>query len=265
MPAEPALGANQRWASLLGAWAIPEGLIAAAPESPYFFDPQVFIAAADEAIARPDDSPSDRAACEALPQAGSVLDVGVGAGAASVRLRPATIDGVDTNRVLLGAFVDRASRLGIEAVAIEGSWPAVAPDTPVVDVVVCHHVVYNAADLAAFAAALSRHARRRVVVELTAVHPMAWMAPYWQALHGIDQPDRPNAADAVAVLEELGIEPHQQRWVRNYQMIGESGEDALARIARRLCLPSDRHPELRELLVMTPPPTRRDVVTVWWD
>jgi SAM-dependent methyltransferase len=263
--AEPALDANQRWASLLGAWAIPAELIAAAPQSPYFFDPQVFVAAADEAIARPDDSPSDRAARQVLPQDGSVLDVGIGAGAASVRLRPATIVGVDTNRVLLDAFVERASRFGIDAVAIVGSWPAVSPDAPVGDVAVCHHVAYNAADLAPFASALRRHARRRVVVELTAVHPMAWMAPYWKALHGIDQPDRPTVADAVDVLREIGFEPHQQRWVRNYQMIGESGEDALARIARRLCLPPHRYPELRELLVTTPPPTARDVVTVWWD
>jgi hypothetical protein len=260
---EPAGGGS--WANWLAAWAIPAELIAAAPESPYFFDPQVFIAAADKAMARPDDTPSDRAAREALPAGGSVVDVGVGAGAASVRLRPATIVGVDANRVLLDAFVERASGFGIDALAIEGSWPAVAPDTPVADVVVCHHVVYNAADLATFAAALDGHARRRVVVELTAVHPMAWMTPYWRALHGIDQPDRPTAADAVDVLKGLGFEPHQQRWVRNYQMIGENGEDALARIARRLCLPPDRNPELRELLVSTPPPTGREVVTVWWD
>jgi SAM-dependent methyltransferase len=263
--AEPALDANQRWASLLGAWAIPAEIIGAVLESPYFFDPLVFVAAADEAIARTDDSPSDRAAREVLPQGGRVLDVGVGAGAASVRLRPASIVGVDANRVLLDAFVERASRLGIDAVAIEGNWPAVAPDTPVADVVVCHHVVYNAADLAAFAAALNGHARRRVVVELTAVHPMAWLAPYWQALHGIDQPDRPTVADAVDVLRDIGTEPHQERWLRNYQMIGENGEDALARIARRLCLPPDRHAELRELLVTTRPPMDREVVTMWWD
>ena len=69
---------------------------------------------------------------------------------------------------------------------------------------VCHHVVYNASDLAGFASALDAHVRRRVVVELTSVHPMGWLTPYWQALHGIDQPDRPTAADAVAVLVELG-------------------------------------------------------------
>ena len=102
------MDANGRWASLLGAWAIPAELIAAAPESPYFFDPTVFIAAADEATSRTEDTVSDRVAREALPAGGTILDVGVGAGAASLRLGASTIIGVDPSRQLLDAFVDRA-------------------------------------------------------------------------------------------------------------------------------------------------------------
>ena len=48
-------------------------------------------------------------------------------------------------------------------------------------------------------------------------------------------------------------------------MIGENEADAVARIARRLCLPADRRAELGVVLVETPPPTEREVVTVWWD
>src|SRR5882762_4235034 len=110
--------ANRRWAELLGRWAIPDSLIATAPASPYFFDPQVFIGAADEALARNGDTVSDAAAREALVAGGSVLDVGVGAGAASLRLGPARVTGVDPNRVLLDAFAERAARLGIAAVAL---------------------------------------------------------------------------------------------------------------------------------------------------
>jgi hypothetical protein len=44
--------ANQRWAGMLSRWAIPDDLVAAAPESPYFFSPAVFIDAADEALER---------------------------------------------------------------------------------------------------------------------------------------------------------------------------------------------------------------------
>jgi hypothetical protein len=59
------------------------------------------------------------------------------------------------------------------------------PQTEIADVVLCHHLVYNVSDLAGFVAELASHARARVVVEMTTVHPMAWMTPYWEALHGL--------------------------------------------------------------------------------
>lgn len=249
---------------MLGAWAIPEGLVASAPASPYFFDPAVFTAAADEAVARKDDTPSDRLARDALPSGGTVLDVGVGAGAASLRLGADRIVGVDPNLELLEAFAERADRLSSAPTEILGTWPDVADETPVADVAVCHHVVYNVADVAGFAVALTEHATRRVVIELTALHPMSWLAPYWTAMHGITQPVRPVAEDAVAVLEELGLAAQHELWTRPIQMIGEAGGDRLERIARRLCLSSDRHEELRRVLDATPPPAARDVVTLWW-
>jgi SAM-dependent methyltransferase len=257
--------ANQRWAAALRRWAIPEDLVAAADESPYFFSPAVFTAAADAALERDDDTFSDSVACGALPDGGTVLDVGVGAGAASLRLPAAHVIGVDHNAELLGAFTGRAARRGMRSTAIQGGWPDVESQTPTADIAVCHHVVYNVADLAGFAAALTSHAERRVVIELTAVHPMAWMAPYWHALHHMSQPDRPIADDAVAVLTQLGLDVRQRRWQRPVQMIGETDADAVARIARRLCLSADRHDELARLLARTPPPTTRDVVTLWWE
>jgi hypothetical protein len=257
--------ANRRWAAALRRWAIPDELVAAAAESPYFFSSAVFTAAADAALDRDADTPSDCVACEALPDRGTVLDVGVGAGAASLRLPAGLVIGVDPNAELLDAFVTRAARRGMRSTAIRGAWPDVESRTPTADIAVCHHVVYNVADLAGFAAGLTSHADRRVVIELTTVHPMMWMAPYWHALHGISQPDRPTVDDAIAVLTGLGLDVHQQRWQRPVQMIGENDADAVARIARRLCLSTDRHDELARLLARTPPPTTRDVVTLWWD
>ena len=72
------------------------------------------------------------------------------------------------------------------------------------------------------------------------------------------------AEDAVAVVQELGFTVRPRRWQRRYQMIGESGDEALLRIARRLCLPTARHDELRRALAAVPPPTEREVVTLWW-
>jgi Methyltransferase domain len=259
------MAANERWAEMLSEWAIPQDLVAAAPESPYFFDPVVFSDAADEAVQRADDTPSDRAAREALSVGGQVLDVGVGAGAASLRLGAGHVVGVDPSRVLLDAFAERAQRLGVDYTEIEGAWPDVATQTPVAEVAVCHHVVYNVADLAAFFQALTDHARTRIVIELTAVHPMTWLTPYWRSLHGVEQPDRPTADDAVAVLQEMGVTVHRERWRRRIQMIGETDNEKLHRIARRLCLPPNRHDELRRMLEDIPPPVDRDVVTLWAD
>jgi SAM-dependent methyltransferase len=259
-----AVDANTRWAEMLSQWAIPDELISAAPTSPYFFDPQVFIQAADDALARTTDTPSDEAARQALPADGSVLDVACGAGAASLRLQPARAVGVDPSSTLLAAFAERAARLGVDAATVEGVWPDVASQCPNADVVVCHHIVYNVADLASFATALDEHASQRVVVELTAAHPMAWMTPYWERLHGLAQPDRPTADDAVAVLAERGFDVQQARSKRAYQMIGETGDESLERIGRRLCLPPARHDELRQLLVAVPPPREREMITLWW-
>jgi SAM-dependent methyltransferase len=257
--------ANTKWAAMLARWAIPDELVAGAPEPPYFFDPTVFTAAAEAALARDHDTISDAVARQVLDPGGTVLDVGAGAGTASLRLHPARVVAIDLSGKLLAALRSLAAATGIDAVTIEGRWPDVAPRAPVARVVVCHHVAYNVADLAGFADALSRHASRRVVLELTAVHPMTWMAPYWEAMHGVTQPDRPTADDAVAVLSELGLEIRMQRWRRDIEMIGESGDDGVRRIARRLCLPAARLPELRELLAAVPPPRHREVVTLWWN
>jgi Methyltransferase domain len=262
---DPGDAANRRWAAALRLWAIPDDLVAAAAETPYFFSPAVFSAAADAALDRSDDTVSDAVAKEALPEGGAVLDVGVGAGAASLRLPAGHLIGVDPAAELLEAFTARAARRSIRSTAIQGTWPDVESRTPTADIAVCHHVVYNVADLAGFATALTAHAERRVVIELTAVHPMTWLAPCWDALHGLRQPDRPTADDAVALLTGLGLDVHQQRWRRAVQMIGENDADAVARIARRLCLPADRHDELARVLARDPPPTERDVVTLWWE
>jgi predicted nicotinamide N-methyase len=263
MPDRPA-AVDAEWAALLARWAIPDELVTAAPEPPYFFDPAVFIAAADAAGARDDDTASDRVAREALPDGGSVLDVGAGAGAASVRLGAGEVIAVDPIPELLSAFADRLGARGATPVVVQGTWPDVAADVPVADVVVCHHVVYNVPALADFVTALTSHARNRVVLELTAEHPMSWLRPYWAALHGLDQPDRPTADDALTVVRALGFDVREERWARRYQMIGETGGHQLLRIARRLCLPTSRHGELRRVLATTPPPAERQVVTAWW-
>jgi SAM-dependent methyltransferase len=258
--------AQTRWAAGLAALAIPREILDAAPESPWGFDPATFAALADLAMGRDEDSPSDAVAREALPAGGSVLDVGAGAGAACLRLhdRAGRLVALDPSAALLAAFTERAERLGVDHVTITGSWPQAADQAPAADVVTCHHVTYNVPALGAFAVALDRSARARVVIEMTAVHPLTWMAPLWLAVHGIERPAGPTADDAVAVLTEQGFHVAQQRWARPYAALGEHEPGELERLARRLCVGPERHQELAPLLTAHPPPTTREVVTISW-
>jgi hypothetical protein len=49
--------ANRCWGEMLARWVIPVELIDAAPAPPHFFDPHVFIDAADQAFDRAYDTP----------------------------------------------------------------------------------------------------------------------------------------------------------------------------------------------------------------
>lgn len=258
---------ERHWADRLGRLAIPVEILGSAEESPYRFEPAVFEAAALAALRRVEDSVSDRAARDALAPGGSVLDVGVGGGAASLRLGRdgARLVGVDASRELLEVFSTLASAAGIDATVVEGSWPGIAAAVPVADVVVCHNVAYNVAGLGAFTAALGRHATTRVVVELTAEHPLAWMRPYWRALHGLEMPDGPTADDAIAVVAATGVDLHVERSTRLVEAPVAAPGDLVAQIARRLCVVPARHGEVARLLEELPPPTAREVVTLWWD
>ena len=265
--------AAQEWAEALATWAIPEHILAAAPESPWHYPTALFARRADAAMTML--TPSSRHALEALPERGVVLDVGSGAGAASLPLadRAGRLIGIDPSQAMLDALRERGESKGVEVSTIVGIWPDVATDTPMADVVVCNHVAYNVADLASFARALQEHARRRVVMEMTAEHPLRSLNDLWIRFHGMARPERPTADDAVSVLREMGINPGREDWSAPAITAFDRREDLIAWMRRRLCLSSDRDPEIEEALApqlvaddggaITLPP--RSLVTVWWD
>ena len=258
--------ASDRWERELAAWAIPDAVLAAAPESPWGFPPQLFALAADRALADTEPTPSRRCAMEAVPSDGWVLDVGAGGGAASLPLAPpaGVLVGVDESQAMLDVFAEGAERRGVRHIEIVGRWPDVAPETPQAAVVVCHHVVYNVGDLALFLAALNDHAERRVVIELTDHHPQSDLNPLWRIIHGIDRPRGPTATDAAEVAAGLGYDVHIERSEAPSLWHEAPRDDRIAFARRRLCVGPDRDTEIGALLDQAGDPGRK-LVTLWWD
>lgn len=243
-------GALERWREQLDGWAIPSEILAAAPESPWGYPVGLFRSRARRAGSRPA-TPSNLEAARFMPEGGSVLDVGAGAGAASLPLAglAGRLVAVDESPAMVASFLDAADAARVPAEAVEGRWPEVAGRVGPADVVVCHHVLYNVADLAPFALALTGHARRRVVAELTDRHPLAGLRPLWRRFHDLDRPTGPGADDAVAALGAAGLEVDRQDWEQPDRFGFDDFDELVAFTRRRLCLPAARDPEVAEALL----------------
>ena len=253
----------EQWASALGEWAIPDSILRQAPEDPWVHPPAMFRVEADATF---DETPSHAAARAALGDGGSVLDVGVGGGRSSLPLVPpaAAMAGVDEQQAMLDQFVEAAARLGVAATTYRGRWPEVAASVPTADVVVCHHVAYNVADIEPFVRALTEHARRRVVVELPGRHPTSWMNPLWERFWSLPRPSEPSADLFVELVRALGFRPDvasAERLPRNTEAQAEPAFVAFVR--RRLYLPATRDAEVAAALAEVPPAAQR-IVTVSW-
>jgi 2-polyprenyl-3-methyl-5-hydroxy-6-metoxy-1,4-benzoquinol methylase len=266
--------AAARWSAALGEWAIPAQILESTDRSPWGHPVKRFAARADADLADPGGS-SYRQALAALAEVrglsgrpGTLLDVGSGAGAASLPLAPWTraITAVDPSAEMLAAFTERAGALpdAPAVTTVEGRWPQVADHVHQHDVVVSHHVVYDVPDIGPFVAALTAKARGRVVVEIVPQHPMSWINPLWMRFHGLARPTRPTADDFVAVLHEAGVRALLvERWTRA-EADGLTRDELVGLATRRLCLPADREPEVAAALDDLQRPTVRPVVTLSW-
>lgn len=247
--------AARRWAELQEGRGIPPEILARADTSPWLHDSTDFTAPAE-----PDDTPSRDAALALLGTVGTVLDVGCGGGAAAYALseRASHLTGIDQQQDMLDAFAADAAARGVPHRTVLGRWPDVAPTAGTADVVVCHHVLHNVVDLPPFLRALTAAARRGVVVEMLAQHPMAWLDALWVRFHDLHRPRPATPDDAVAVLRELGVEPAVARWER----LSPPRQDP-AWVTRRLCLPADRVDEVAVALDALPARPRHAATLTW--
>ncbi len=265
----------QRWRSDLAAWAIPERITAAVTDSPWVLPRAVFARRADRVAAAPS-GPSFEREWAALDPPGSVLDVGAGAGAACLPLLPrcTALTAVDAEPDMLDLLAARAAGSGVQPRLVAGRWPDIAGEAGTADVVTCHHVVYNTPAIESVLAALTAAARRIVVLEMTATHPLVALNPLWLRFHGLVRPEGPTAGDLLAILAAMGIPAGSQRWARPGGRDYASFAELIDVTRRRLCLPPERAGEVSQALIdLGVEPDRpmdlgsadRDVMTIWWE
>ena len=253
--------AARRWAEELAAWAVPTEILERSPRRPHVFSPEMF-------APPPQGSPlslASRRAAESLGAGGTVLDVGCGGGAAAFAVTPpaTAVFGVDRQADMLRLFAQTAAERGIPASTVLGGWPDVAEQTPTADVVVCHHVLYNAPDILPFARALHAHAGRRVVLEITERHPQVTRAPLWRHFWDLDRPAGPTAALALEALRDAGFPVRAEASTATPRDDTRTAAVEAAFWCRQLCLPPEREPDVAALLPDLPFPSER--VTLWWD
>ncbi len=245
--------ARERWAEQLADWAIPQHILEQAPRSPYSHDTATF--AVDDTLDRT--VLAAEVARSVLPAAGgSVLDIGCGGGRAAMSLVPPAerVIGVDQDAAMLAAFTAAAADVGVRSMTIQGQWPDVVLDAPVADVVVCHHVAYNVAEIEPFIGALTGRARLAVVMVLPTRHPQSAWNNAWRRFWDVERPDGPTSDDFAAVLSEMGLDA--ERWEMPRPPLARSAADPASRVPstlRRLCLPDDRADDVAGFLELHEP------------
>jgi SAM-dependent methyltransferase len=264
-----------RWRDDLAAWAIPDHSMSGVTESPWVLPTTVFARRADRYVSAPTGESYERA-WAALDPPGSVLDVGAGAGAASLPLaaRTTELTAVDSSQDMLVVLAERGAARGIPILTVCGSWPQSAPQVPPADLVTCHHVLYNVAEVEPFVVALTGHARRLVIVERTVTHPLSSLNDLWLRFHGLRRPEGPTGEDLLAILTAMGLQVSSRRWRRPGGADYSSMAEVVDVTRRRLCLPPERAEEVAGALIeagVDPGKPQdlgssgRDVLTIWWN
>lgn len=238
------------WRRQLEAWAIPDELLDRVDESPYGWSQELW--KRRSAMAQDRGQPPTTAIVEnLLAGSGTVLDIGIGRGRASLPLAAAghRLIGVDESADMLEGLGEEAAEIGVTVEAHQGRWPDVAASMPAVDVVMAVNVAYNVQDIEPFLGAAFDHARTGVVLEVTDAHPWAHLAPLYREVHGLDRPTGPTADDLADVIREMtGQAPEVHRWERSGQVWFESWEELMDHYGRRLVVPAGERHRLRPIL-----------------
>lgn len=256
--------AAREWRDALRRSAEPQWVVDNAPEPPACtLEPARFVWDPEEDARQPV-RPSRRRALEALPDGGSVLDVGVGGGASSLGLVPkaGSITGVDPLEGMLESFEASARAAGVSTRTVLGSWPEVAEDVGIADVAVSHHAVYLVAEIEDFMWAMTARARHRVVVEVSVRSPLGALNPLWKVIHGVDRPDFQVADQAHDVLVSMGLGVERED-IDLPPRVQEVTPALVAFSRRRLYVGPEHDGEIERYLRSREPQAHR-VAALWW-
>ena len=255
---------SRRWRDALASWAIPERILAQAPEDPWALPVSLF------EIEPVDLTPSHHRALDALSDGDEILDVGAGRCAMSLPLRP------PARRIIAVDSQPNMLENSPAELTVLGTWPHVASQAGTADVVVCGHVLYNVAALRPFVEALTRAGRKRVVVEITRTHPRdrPLERELWRHFWNLERPTVPSWEDARAVVRDTGVEPRVELWESDQRGGFINRDDMVAWMRRTVCVDASRDVEVRDIVLrhaverdgrwrLSAEPRR--LATLWWD
>jgi 2-polyprenyl-3-methyl-5-hydroxy-6-metoxy-1,4-benzoquinol methylase len=266
-----------RWKAELESWAIPERILDQADESPYGWPPELWRRRTQESRSRRETTPTTSLVSQMLEDDGTLVDVGAGTGRSCLPYARAghKVTAVEKNPGMAAGLQEEIAAEGLEVTVVVGAWPEAAVRTPVSDVVLSSHVVYDVPQIDSFIRGLNGHARRGVVLEMTDVHPWTKMNYLYRAIHDLDRPLGPSVQDLVEVaMDELGAEVGVVRWERAPDLWFMNWQEILDYYGKRVAVPRARRPHLRPLLedFVSPKGDRlyvedgpRYFATLWWN
>jgi ubiquinone/menaquinone biosynthesis C-methylase UbiE len=189
----------------------------------------------------------------------TVLYVGSGPCRFALAIAPRVqqVTAVDPSAKMLALLRRRAREAGIGNVrTVAGTWQEAEVEGA--DVVLCSHVVTLVSDVVPFVRKLDGAARRRVLLYVGGYAADGVLDPFWRRFHG--QPRRPGASwvDALAVLEEEGLDVAVEvvelpTWSRH-----ETLADAVEVYRDQLVLPRTREVRAELARLLEPWLQRRD-------
>ena len=172
---------------------------------------------------------------EALGAAGTLLDVGAGAGRYAIPLalaasRVTAVEPSPGMRSHLEAAIDRAHLNNI--VVVPTTWEEA--DVEPHDVVLASNVLYPIAEVVPFVRKLDRYARRAAYVLIRVDQREAPVAPLWQEVWGEPSPPEPGFLDLYNLLFAMGIRANARMMPTRGSMGFASLDDAVEAVRQQL-------------------------------